>query len=412
MTLQPFPTTLDKRSTNVDAAWQLLYPTGDGTYGVMDLTSMIITEQGRGMAPVKYATRRGVYQHGETPITMRLDPRVVQVVMATDHDSRSQMYDNLARLLKHLSPSRNWPISGGLDECIYRKIMPGGRLQWRSDLITWAGSRQIESATGKFAEWGLDAGDPFNILSGPDAGEYVIEKVYNENLLTLTQAMAWDLTGVEYRVFTGRIVRDLKVLLESGPTLEDDRQDDTMALNDTIRFIAYDPVWRNALQQSLIWPNDDYLNLIFYEPVNWENRARFPTWFYDARIDHFAAQTLVTYAGTWMARPVMIINGPFTNVTVRNLSTGDQLSLYYTANRDERVTIDLDALEVTNNRGESLMRFMSTPYADADSDLITFGLYPDPQVPGGQNLLSVDIDGVDLNVTKVFTNWYSRYVGV
>jgi hypothetical protein len=88
------------------------------------------------------------------------------------------------------------------------------------------------------------------------------------------------------------------------------------------------------------------------------------------------------------------------------------LSLVYTAVVGEQITIDLDALTAINNFGANLMQFMSTPYADVDSDLITFGLYPDPQVPGGLNMMKVSISDAVLGQTSATMNWYSRYIGV
>lgn len=391
-----------------DAIWQLLYPKSGGEYGVIDLSSMLVVEQGRGMPPLHYNTQRGTYQHGETPINMRLDVRVVQLALTDDNDNRPQMYADLARLLHRLNPNRNWAVDGTLTKCIYRKIMPGGTRQWRSDLVTVAGSRYVTSLTGRFAEWGLGAGDPFTISSGSDAGDYVVSVVVNENTLGLTQAMTASAAGVQYRVHTGRIMRDLSVLLESGPMLEDDRQMDSLALGDSIKLIAHDPLWKNPMRQSSTWAVQDMSNLIFYDPVNWPNRAVFPIWF---GTDMIHSDTSLVYLGTWPSRPMIILTGPFTRVVVENASTGHRLNMVYTAVDYEQVVIDLDALTVTNNFGQNLMRYMSTPYAAADSDLITFGMYPDPQVSGGVNVINVDVSQAVQGKTTVDMYWYARYIG-
>lgn len=392
-----------------DAIWQLLYPEHGGSYGVIDLTSMIITEQGRGMPPLHYNVQRGTYQHGETPVSMRLNTRVLQVAIAAEHDNRSQAYDSLARLLKRLNPGRNWSPNGTLTQCIYRKIMPGGRKQWRSDLVTVSGSKVITSITGRFVEWGLGPGHAITILSGSDAGDYVIETIINENTLTLTQALTATSSTASYRIETGRVIRDLNVLLESGPALEDDRSEDTYAMVDTVKFIAHNPVWYSPVRQSISWGVTDLSNLIFYESPNYQNRAVFPIWF---GMDSILSNASLVYLGTWLSRPMIIINGPFDGVTIENMSTGDKLVMSYAAVDGEQVTINLDVLTVTNNYGQNLMRYMSTPYAAADSDLITFGLYPEPQVADGINHINVIISGAALNKTYAMMYWYSRYIGV
>lgn len=392
-----------------DAIWQLLYPKHGGEYGVLDLTDMLMVEQGRGMSPLHYNVQRGTYQHGETPVNMRLDPRVIQLALSDERQSRPQAYEDLARLLGRLNPGRNWAINGALTKCIYRKIMPGGRRQWRSDLTTASGSKMITSLAGRFVEWGLGAGDPFTIVSGADAGDYVVGSIINENMLELTIALTANNAGVQYRVVTGRIIRDLHVLLESGPMLEDDRQEDSFGFSDTIKLIAHDPVWRCPVRQSVLWGVTNLSNLIFYENPSWTDRAVFPIWF---GMDSIIVDSSLIYIGTWPARPMIIVNGPFSGLTLENASTGDKLNMDYGAQAGEQVTIDLEALTVTNNHGQNLMRYMSTPYAAVDSDLITFGFYPDPYVQDGINQINLVISGAVLLQTNAQIYWYSRYIGV
>lgn len=390
-----------------DVIRQLLYPKGS-SYGTIDLSDIAVVEQNAGIAPLHYNTQRSVYQHGETPINLRLDPRVIQLAIARDFGSRSQFYDNLIRLMRRLDPGRNWSASGSLTKCIYRKIVPGGRKQWRSDLITVSGSNQVTSATAMFAEWGLSAGSPFTILTGSDAGEYVVDTLLNENNLKLTQSMAFSATGIEYRIVTGRIARDLDVLLEAGPVLEDDRQDDSMAINDTIRLVAHNPVWYNPQLQTITWGVDELENLIFYDPVNRPNRLEFPIWFGS---DYISSNESLVYVGTWPSRPMIIVTGPFQNMSLENLSTNDALRMEYVADVGETVVVDLEALTVINNYGHNLMRYMSTPYTDLDSDLITFGLYPDPHVIGGLNHMHVGLSGALIGHTSASMLWHARYTG-
>lgn len=404
-----------------DAIWQLLYPARTSqvstmssgspyasNYGVLDLTGLLIVEQGRGIPPLHYNVQRGTYQHGETPIGMRLDPRTIQIAIGGESRDRRSLYADLASLLRRLNPGRNWSASGALTYCLYRRIMPGGIRQWRSDLETVAGSKSVLSRTGRFAEWGLNPGDPFSIVSGADAGDYLVARVVNENVLELDTSLANSSVGLQYRVSTGHVTRDLRVLLEAGPTLEDDRQSDDVALNDTIRLVAHDPVWYNPVLQSMTWGVENLSNLIFYEDPNWTDRAVFPIWFGN---DAMSSNMSLVYLGTWFSRPVVTITGPFTRVVLENISTGDKLNMVYSAVIGEIIYIDLDALTVTNNFGQNLMRYMSTPYAAADSDLVTFGLYPDPQVQDGVNIINLSVSGAVLSYTSVMMYWYSRYIG-
>lgn len=160
--------------------------------------------------------------------------------------------------------------------------------------------------------------------------------------------------------------------------------------------------------QSITWAVDISGNLIFYESPDWTDRAVFPIWFSG---DFIMSNVTLTYAGTWLTRPVITLNGPFTLFKLTNNSTGDQLILNYNAAQGETVTIDVYALRAYNQNNIDLTNYLYNS-GTQDSDLVTFGLVPHPMIVDGLNSISIEINTALPQVTRAVMTWQSRYIGV
>lgn len=382
---------------------QLLVPDyGDDNYEVVDLTELLLAESSLGDAPRHFITQRGVYQHGSTPIGMRYDERVIQTVIAKDLPNRVRKWVDQFQRHTEFNLSHNFDNLGNVTPCIYRKIIMGGDYRWRSDLVTTVGSTEVTSTTAKFADWGVQEGSILEITSGADIGAFVVDECVNENTLMLQTAPTSTATGVEYRVRMGPIIRDISVLLESGPQFPDDRKEWSRGYNEVLRFIAHYPLWFNPLRQRIDASIDLGDNLIFYGDPGYTDRAELPWWFGS---DEIYDSLAVTYVGTFYARPSFQITGPFTNVEVDNISTGHTITFAYTAASGEQVTIDLQALKAYNSEAVNLTQYLG-------GDQILFGLYPHPIVEDGDNDIRIYItDGIE-DVTQASMYWYAWYDGI
>lgn len=260
-------------------AQQLLIPNGAGGYEVLDLTGMLLTESGIATPPKHFITQRGPFQHGETLIGMRLDPRPVQFTLAYDALSEADYHELRRKLLQALASVNTLNAFGVGTPCVYRRINNATRRVWRSDMLTTSGSVRITSATARFCEWGIVAGSAIIIESGADAGTHYVATVYNENTLDLTAALTATATDVLYHSTTGRIIRDLDVYVDLAPQYARDLTMETVATKDAIRLLAPDPVWRNPFIQIAQWGIVFRENLVFYESPDWTDRAVFPITF-------------------------------------------------------------------------------------------------------------------------------------
>lgn len=392
----------------IDVITQLLIPDGGTNYRVWDLTSILVAEKGLSLPPLNYLTQRGPYQHGDTVVGMRVEPRTIQVALSLEYgsglDHRRAREDWIAKT----SPVNAGDLLAPARPYIYRKIMRNRYKVQRTDLVTVNGSAIVTSTTARFVQWGLAAGQPFNITSGADTGTYVIASVQNENTLTLTANLTADATAIEYYCYTGIVVRDIDVFVEAGPALEVDRSSFSRSRREVLRLVAHDPIWRDPVIQSITWAVDISGNLIFYESPDWTDRAVFPIWFSG---DFIMSNVTLTYAGTWLTRPVITLNGPFTLFKLTNNSTGDQLILNYNAAQGETVTIDVYALRAYNQNNIDLTNYLYNS-GTQDSDLVTFGLVPHPMIVDGLNSISIEINTALPQVTRAVMTWQSRYIGV
>ncbi len=392
----------------IDVSTQLLIPDGGSNYRVWDLTPMLVAEEGLSLPPLNYLTQRGPYQHGDTVVGMRVEPRTIQVALTNTFVSNLDYRRSRDAWIVNTSPVNTGDLLAPTTPYIYRKVIRNRYKVQRADLVTLSGSAIVTSLTGRFVQWGLAAGQPFVITSGGDAGTYIIASVQNENTLTLSAALANDATGVTYECYTGIVIRDIDVFIEAGPALDVDKSIFTHSRKEVLRLVAHDPIWRDPFVQTITWVVDISGNLIFYESPNWTNRLVFPIWFSG---NFVSADVTITYAGSWATRPKITLTGPFSVFKLSNVSTGDQLILNYLAAQGETIIIDLYALRAYNQFGIDLTNYLYNS-GTQDSDLVTFSLLPHPMLVDGANQMHIDIMSALPNITSAVMTWQSRYIGV
>jgi hypothetical protein len=121
-------------------------------------------------------------------------------------------------------------------------------------------------------------------------------------------------------------------------------------------------------------------------------------------ISYVGQATNIYYWGTVRGRPTITITGPAENPSIENVTTGTRISMDYTVEDGEIVTIDTLALTVANAAGTNLL-----PYTTGD--LATFGLEPAPQAHNRINDVRVNFAGATSSSAAVLT-WQNRYIGM
>lgn len=163
-------------------------------------------------------------------------------------------------------------------------------------------------------------------------------------------------------------------------------------INESLDFIAFDPVWFNPSQTVQAVALDATQNLVF--PIV------FPIEFGPGGALYTAT---INYAGTWKSYPRLIITGPYTTVLLTDSVTGATISLTVPIAAGQSRTIDLTpgAISIVDENGDSVFGELSS-----DSDLVDFTIEPDPIAAGGVNTISADIFGAGTATT--FTIEYSE----
>jgi hypothetical protein len=193
-------------------------------------------------------------------------------------------------------------------------------------------------------------------------------------------------------------IRDIYVMIESGPVFSPRGNDwDEWSITETLRFIAHDPIIFDPARNSASWTLSAESALIF--PIT------FPIFFGGAIIN----DTLdITYVGSWLTYPEIVITGPLNGPVIENESTDETISIGWDVPSGKTLTINLGygVKTVTDSDGINRIGTIST-----DSDLATFHIAPDPEVAGGVNTLRATGSGADAN-TAVVVTFYDRFIGI
>ncbi len=199
---------------------------------------------------------------------------------------------------------------------------------------------------------------------------------------------------------SGGSKRQLDVFLDSGPGFSPD-QDGWRAwsFTEAVRFTAHDPAWYDPTQRSVVFAAAGSSN----------DQLTFPATF-PIQFSTFGGTVDITYGsfgGTWVDYPTITITGPITGPTITNQTTGDVLGFNFILVAGESVSIVLRGQKtVTKNDGTNLLNTLSS-----DSDLTTFGIYPDPQAPNGINEISASGSGLTA-ASSIRIDYYTRYFGI
>jgi hypothetical protein len=209
--------------------------------------------------------------------------------------------------------------------------------------------------------------------------------------------------GVLRKIFEDGSMRDIYVVISQGPIFNPRSLNrwDEWGFTETLRFIAYDPIFFDPIAKSLL-----FSDLIDVDASsNWELPWSFPMQFGSSAYNLTAS---ITYLGTWISYPTIIATGPMNGLVITNTSTGEIIELNYSISAGEIVTFYLQPgnKRVENNSGTNLIGTVTS-----SSDLATFHIAPDPEVPLGVNTFILGLTGADAN-SRLQIIYNDRYIGI
>jgi hypothetical protein len=117
--------------------------------------------------------------------------------------------------------------------------------------------------------------------------------------------------------------------------------------------------------------------------------------------------TTITYPGSWSTFPTILCAGPATDLTIVD-GLGHIIKFDTAIGVGEIIFINLSYGQKIVYDQNSVNRFA---YLSINSDLVNWGLFPDPIVLNGTNTISVSATGTNSN-SAVIMNYSDKYIGV
>lgn len=190
--------------------------------------------------------------------------------------------------------------------------------------------------------------------------------------------------------------RAIVVRADPGLTFPSQGNNNNWNVQESFDFTAFDPTFFDAAQTTTVLSSTTQLQLIF--PIT------FPITF--GTSDEVLTTGSITYAGTWKSFPTITITGPYTRANIQHVTMGINISLSVAILAGESRIIDLTpgSQSIIDGNGDNKFSDLGV-----GSDLVDFALYPDPEVAGGIQEITVQlVDGVAGTSTATL-EYYSRY---
>lgn len=191
-------------------------------------------------------------------------------------------------------------------------------------------------------------------------------------------------------------VRSIIVRADPGLVFPAQSNNNNWNVQEPLDFVANDPTFFDATQTVTALASTTQTQLIF--PIT------FPITF--GTTDVFLTTGNFTYVGTWKSYPTITITGPYTRANIQHVTLGINIALSVAIGAGESRIIDLTpgAQSITDASGNNKFSDLG-----AGSDLVDFALYPDPEVPGGVQEITVQlVNGVG-GVSSASIAYYNRY---
>lgn len=396
---------------------QIRVPQADGTYRDYAVLALLGQQygqleavQGFGMPPISVLEQRGPLQHGATALDYRYNSRTLQIVISRRLTDVARLEDRRFDLVDLLRPSRNFPAGVAPRPLVYRRWLAGGSIVRGTDLSTTAGSRDVQSLTGRFVHYGLRPGARLYISSGADAGEHTVSEVLHDGHLRLEGPLAATNTGVHFWYRSAPTYRDLYCFLELGPQWNVSRDAQLRGYTEVLRFVASDPFWYGPEQQQRWEVAGNLEHLRFTEAPGETDCGLFGDavgtgyWYFaDAYIIGGAAPAAIPYWGQHPASVVLELRGPLHDFTLENPDTGSMLFFDYALGAGRTVTLDLYNLTAVDDLGNDLFMYLV-------GDVSGFFLSPDA-ANNRVNNLAVTFNG-GAPASRVTLTWRSCYASI
>ena len=175
-----------------------------------------------------------------------------------------------------------------------------------------------------------------------------------------------------------------------------EQSNNNWALQESFDFTAFDPVFFNAEQTVDALAETTQTELEF--PIT------FPITFGTDNV--FLTTGQFTYGGTWKSYPIITLTGPYTRAVITNIEAGVAIFMSVAILAGEQRIIDLTpgAQSITDQNGNNKFSDLGV-----GTNLIGFAIFPDPEVPGGVQEITIQLVGGESGTSTASLAYYERF---
>lgn len=194
-------------------------------------------------------------------------------------------------------------------------------------------------------------------------------------------------------------LRSILVRADPGLVFPAQNNNNNWNVQEQMDFIAFSPLFFNFASVTTVMSSSTQTQLVF--PIT------FPITF--GTSDVFLTTGTITYVGTWKSYPIITLTGPYTRAVITNVEGGVSFTMSVPIGAGEQRIIDL-----TPGAQSIEDAFGANKFSDlgAGSNLIDFAIYPDPEVAGGIQTITVQMVGGTPGTSVASISYYERYFGL
>lgn len=176
------------------------------------------------------------------------------------------------------------------------------------------------------------------------------------------------------------------------------QQNNNFDIREALEFIAFNPILFDDTATELAFTSAQQLNLVF--PIT------FPISFGTA-FTQFASG-VITYVGSWVEYPIITLTGPYDSAVITNETAGVSVFMSVPILLGEIRVLDLTpgAQSIVDGSGNNKFSDLGPM-----SNLVNFNFRPDPEVPGGQQTITVTMPGGSSD-SGASLSYRNRYFGI
>lgn len=191
-------------------------------------------------------------------------------------------------------------------------------------------------------------------------------------------------------------LRSIVVRADPGLNFPPSGDNNNWAIQETMDFIAFDPLFFNSEQSVIALTAAVQTQLVF--PIT------FPISF--GTSDVFLTTGAISYQGTWKSYPVITLTGPYTRAVIENSVTGVRIymSVAIAAGEQRIINLTPGAQSIVDADGNNKFSDLGV-----GANLIDFAILPDPEAADGVQEITIQlVQGVD-GVSGASLSYYERF---